>query len=175
MATTTEISGADTSATRTPIVVLSPAARGRLPFLVVAAVMVVAGGLVATVNGATEFAHGSWLAAYLVLVGGVAQIALGFGCLLLPGAACSRRLGRVQLGLWNLGALTVAAGVLADLFGLVLAGSIVVAAALAAFAQGTGPWRGTSERRVIAYRLLIAALIVSVLVGGVLAHTGPGG
>jgi hypothetical protein len=50
-------------------------------FLATAAAMVVAGGSVAAVNGASSFAHGSWLAAYLVLVGGVAQLLLGIGIL----------------------------------------------------------------------------------------------
>lgn len=159
-------------AQRPVILWLSPQARERLAFLAVAGAMIVAGGLVATVNGAAPFAHGSWLAAYLVLVGGVAQLALGFGCLLLPQARCPTTLRRMQLGLWNVGTLTVAAGVLADLFGVVLMGSIVVAAALACFAGGSGPPRDPGRRRVIVYRLLIGLLAVSVLVGGVLAHSG---
>ena len=39
-------------------------------FAAVAGAMIVAGGLIAAINSATPFAHGSWLAAYLVLVGG---------------------------------------------------------------------------------------------------------
>ncbi len=159
---------------RTAPLVLSPAARERLPFFAVAVVLIVAGGLVAAVNGAAQFAHGSWLAAYLVLVGGVAQLALGFGCLLLPQADCPPALGRLQLGLWNLGTLTVAGGVLSNLYGVVLAGSVIVAAALAAFARGGGPAADPGRRTVIAYRVLIGLLIISVLVGGALAHTSPG-
>lgn len=157
------------------MLVLGPAARGRLPLLTVAAVMIVAGGVVAAVNGAAAFAHGSWLAAYLVLVGGVAQLALGTGCLLLPQAECPPSIARLQLGLWNLGTLTVAGGVLGNLYGVVLAGSVIVAGALASFARGTGSSHGPGARRVIAYRLLIGLLIIGVLVGGVLAHTMPSG
>jgi hypothetical protein len=146
-----------------------------LVFLAVAGVMIVAGGLVAAVNGATSFAHGSWLAAYFVLVGGVAQSALGIGCLLLPQAECPPTLRRVQLGLWNVGTLTVAGGVLGNLFGVVLAGSIVVAAALVCFASGSGPMRNPGRNGVIVYRLLIGLLVISVLVGGGLAHGNPGG
>lgn len=40
-------------------------------FTAVARTMIVAGGVVAAINSAAPFAHGSWLAAYLVLVGGV--------------------------------------------------------------------------------------------------------
>jgi hypothetical protein len=158
-----------------PSLWLAPQTRERLPFLAVAAVMIVAGGLVATVNGAAPFAHGSWLAAYLVLVGGVAQLALGTGCLLLPQARCSTGLRWAQLGLWNLGTLSVAGGVLTDLFGVVLGGSILVAAALACFAAGSGPLRHPGRRRVIVYRLLIGLLAISVLVGGVLAHGSTAG
>src|SRR4051812_49961439 len=52
-------------------------------FVVLAVVMIVVGGLVAAVNSAAPFAHGSWLAAYLVLVGGFSQSVLcGGRCLL---------------------------------------------------------------------------------------------
>ncbi|MDE3131080.1 MAG: hypothetical protein KGL16_07985 [Acidobacteriota bacterium] len=149
---------------------LSPKARERLVFLAVAAVMIIGGGLVAAINGAASFAHGSWLAAYLVLVGGVAQLALGFGCLLLPRAECPPRLRRAQLWLWNVGILTVAAGVLTNLFGLVLTGSVVTATGLASFAGGGGRASNPGRNRVLAYRLVIGALAISVLVGGVLAH-----
>ena len=161
---------ADRGAHRSSILWLGPEARERLAFLAVAGVMIVTGGLVAAVNGATSFAHGSWLAAYLVLVGGVAQIALGFGSLLLPQAVCPPPLRRAQLGLWNVGTLTVAGGVLGNLFVLVLAGSIVVAVALASFASGSGPIRNPGRSGVIVYRLLIGLLAISVVVGGVLAH-----
>lgn len=152
---------------------LSPAARERLVFIAVGFVMIIAGGLVAAVNGAAAFAHASWLAAYLVLVGGVAQIALGVGCLTLPEPHCPPRLRALQLGLWNIGVLGVAAGVLANLFGVVLGGCVVVAGALVCFAAGSGPADDPGRTRVLAYRLLIAALAISVLVGGVLAHGHP--
>ena len=51
--------------------------RGAMAFGVVALICVVAGGLVAAVTGPLHLEHGSWAAAYLVLVGGVAQGALG--------------------------------------------------------------------------------------------------
>jgi hypothetical protein len=63
-----------TSERRGSVFSLSAPARERLAFVAVASALIVAGGLVAAVNGAAAFAHGSWLAAYLVLVGGVAQL-----------------------------------------------------------------------------------------------------
>ena len=63
-----------TSERRGSVFSLSAPARERLACVAVASALIVAGGLVAAVDGAAPFAHGSWLAAYLVLVGGVAQL-----------------------------------------------------------------------------------------------------
>lgn len=71
-----------------------PAPSPPIPFIATGGTLVVAGGLVAAVNSAAPFAHGSWLAAYLVLVGGVAQIALGVGAAALAPQRRSARLAR---------------------------------------------------------------------------------
>ena len=140
-----------------------------LLFVTLAGVLIVGGGLVAAVNSAAPFAHGSWLAAYLVLVGGVAQLVLGVGPLALPGRAGSILLRRTQLLLWNAGAAAVAIGVLADRIAVVLVGSVTVLIALACFVRGGGPIGAGARRRVLGYRAVILALAVSVAVGGVLA------
>lgn len=158
-----------------PVLWLSARAHARLVFVATAGAMIIAGGSVAAIDGASPFAHGAWLTAYLVLVGGVAQLLLGIGSLALPQPTGSVALKRAQVGLWNAGTLAVAAGVLSDLFGLVVAGSAVVAAALACFARDGGPVREPGRTRVLVYRLLICALLVSILVGGVLTRTSPGG
>lgn len=136
--------------------------------------MIVAGGLVAAINSAAPFAHGSWLAAYLVLVGGVAQLLLGVGCLGLPAPRLSARLRRTQLGLWNVGNAAVAGGVLGDLVGLVVGGSLVLLGALAGFALGAGPASSNARGRLILYRVAILGLGVSVVIGSVLANSSPG-
>jgi hypothetical protein len=136
--------------------------------------LIVAGGLVAAVNSAAPFAHGSWLAAYLVLVGGVAQLVLGAGPLLLPAPSRSRRLRRAQLVLWNAGSALVAVGVLTDARVVVLGGSALVLASLACSARAAGPVREPGRGRVIAYRGLIAVLAVSVVIGAALAGGSPG-
>src|SRR5690625_7957302 len=69
----------------------------------------VAGGLVSAVTGTLDLFQGSWAAAYLVLVGGIGQLALGW----VPGV-----LGRPTDGgsawavlfAWNLGNAAVLAG-----------------------------------------------------------------
>lgn len=139
-----------------------------LPFAVAGGTLIVAGGLVSAVNGATPFAHGSWLAAYLVLVGGVSQVALGLGPPALAAPEPSARLTRAQLVLWNAGSLVVPAGVLSGLSGLVVAGSVALLAALSGFAIGAR--RAAGRRRgALAYGALVAALGVSVFVGLALA------
>lgn len=138
----------------------------------IGAALIIAGGLVAAVNSATPFAHGSWLAAYLVLVGGVAQLALAAGPLLFPAPSSSRALARAQLGLWNAGTAIVAVGVFTDSNAVVIVGSLLVLGALGCFARGTGPALEPGRRLVLAYRLVIAVLAVSVFVGIVLSLAG---
>ncbi|MBS1884486.1 MAG: hypothetical protein JSS97_16190 [Actinobacteria bacterium] len=140
----------------------------------IAGSLIVAGGLVAAVNSATPFAHGSWLAAYLVLVGGVAQLALGLGPLLLPAPNFSPGLGRAQLALWNGGTAIVAIGVLTGASAVVVIGSVLVLAALGCFARSAGPAREPGRGRVLAYRLVIAVLAISVVIGIALAGRSPG-
>lgn len=138
------------------------------------AALIVAGGMVAAINSATPFAHGSWLAAYLVLVGGVAQLVLGFGRLALPVPASSERLRRAQVVLWNVGSLAVAAGVLTGVAAVVTLGSAVLLVALTCFAAGARSGRD-AHGLTIAYHLVLVVLAVSVIVGSALAHATPGG
>lgn len=150
---------------------LSSRARERLAFCAAGSMMIVAGGLTAAISDAVPFTHAAWLAAYLVLVGGVAQMILGLGWLALPQATVSARQRDAQLVLWNSGTLAVAAGVLSDLTGVVLLGSIVFVCGLASFARGSGPVGGARRRWVLSYRIFIWLLVISVIVGGVLART----
>jgi hypothetical protein len=148
-----------------------PALSPPTPFVGIAGVLVIAGGVVAAVNSAAPFAHGSWLAAYLVLVGGVAQIALGAGAAALAPGDRSARLAPAQLLLWNVGSIAVPGGVLAGERVLVALGSIALLAALAAFAASVRGTRAGAGRT--GYQLLIAALVISVLVGSTLGDAAP--
>ena len=146
--------------------------RSSATFALLGGALVVAGGLVAAINSATPFAHGSWLAAYLVLVAGVSQVLLGVGRLALLVREPPRRLIRAQLLLWNAGSVAVPAGVLADAALPVTAGSAALLAALACFAAGV---RGVPLRAgAVAYHALIVALAGSVIVGSALAGAAPG-
>jgi hypothetical protein len=143
-------------------------------FLASAGVLIVAGGGVAAVNSAAPFGHGSWLAAYLVLVGGVSQIVLRTGQLALGAPRLNRAVPLAQLVLWNLGSLAVPAGVLADVSALVTAGSVALLAALALFAFGARAMRREARGRSALYLALVVGLAVSVVVGSALADAAPG-
>jgi hypothetical protein len=143
-------------------------------FLASAGVLIVAGGAVAAVNSAAPFGHGSWLAAYLVLVGGVSQIVLSTGQVVLGTPRFARAVSPAQLVLWNLGSLAVPAGVLADWAWLVTAGSVALLAALALFAVGAGGMRPNARKRSVLYLAVVVGLAASVVVGSALADAAPG-
>src|SRR5699024_5312394 len=118
---------------------------------------IIAGGLVAAVTGPLDLAEGSWLAAYLVLVGGIAQLALGW----VPGVlGCSDAGdpgGWMPVVAWNAGS------------------GLVIVALLLALMQ----LRGRSEPRAAggavrllgwAYLAVLIVLVVSIPVGIALAH-----
>ena len=138
---------------------------------------IVAGGLVAAVTGPLGLDRGSWVAAYLVLVGGVAQLAFGW----VPGALgrwAGRRSAWVLVAAWNVGNALVITGTLTDSPVGVDAGSVLLVLALVlAIRDVGGPDRaqggpGARVRRLIgrAYLGLLIVLAVSIPVGIVLAH-----
>ena len=137
------------------------------------AVSIVLGGLVAAINSATPFDHGSWLAAYLVLVAGVSQLVLGIGSLALLANRPSPATTRMQLGLWNLGNVAVAGGVFAGAPAVVVAGSAALLVALASFAISVGRGRRDARGWVLAYHANVIALAVSVGIGCALAGATP--
>ena len=151
--------------------------RPSLPAFVVGAVCVVAGGLVAAVTGPLALVHGSWAAAYLVLVAGVAQIALAGGQALLARHPVSRRLMLMEFAGWNLGNAAVIAGTLWGAELLVNFGGALLVVALGALLVATRSGSGQVDavahgRRMalLAVRALVALLLVSIPVGLWLAH-----
>lgn len=147
-------------------------ASGRL-----AAALVLAAAVAAAAQAIVTFEHGWWLVAYLVLVGGLAQLLLSPGAGWLasrtqaPRSPARRRWWAI--GLWNTGAVAVPAGVLTSDASLVLAGSLLLLAALAVFATDLRWTAGRARYPAPAWKraqcALIVFLAVSVLVG---AHLG---
>lgn len=139
---------------------------------------VVLGGLVAAVTEPLDLAHGSWLAAYLVLVGGVAQCAMGRALSRRPDAM---RPGRswAQIGCWNLGNAAVVGATLAGEPLVVDLGSALLVIALAIAWRAARPGAGTASRPAmgrlpaladVAYRTLLLVLAVSIPVGMTLSQ-----
>lgn len=138
-------------------------------FVIVGSTCVVAGGLVAAVTGPTDFEHGSWLAAYLVLVGGVAQIVLGAGQAWLARRAPPARSTRSEALSWNIGAVAVVLGTLWSEPALTTAGGTASMVALGLFVAGVRRVRPSSRRVGLLYRGIVGIVLVSVPVGVVLA------
>ena len=114
-----------------------------------------------------------WASAYLVLVVGVAQVALGIGLGLLAGASLGRRELAWVFALFNLGNAAVLAGTLLDgvLGGsvwIVDAGGALLAAAMALLLYLV---RGAARGWLLgAFVAVVAVILVSMPVGLVLAR-----
>jgi hypothetical protein len=123
------------------------------------------------------FAHGTWLVAYLVLVGCAAQLLLGRGqAAVLAAAGRATPPGRVrlaQVALWNLGVVAVPAGVLAGSRLLVVVGSVSLLAAMASLWRCVRPALGRQRWLGPSYVALLVAMTSSVFVGTALAWDTP--
>ncbi len=140
-------------------------------FTIVGVAAITAGGLfsAATARGASY--HSAWFVAYLVLVVGIAQVALGAGQLALAESAPSVALVVSELVLFNLGNTGVLAGTLLALPFLVDAGSVLLVVALALFVWGVR-LPGRHGWALWGYRSLVVLLLVSVAIGVFFAHEG---
>jgi hypothetical protein len=148
----------------------APSSRWRpsAPLLAAGAVSIIAGGLAAAVTGPTGWEHGSWVAAFLVLVAGVAQIGLAVAQVELTAIPATARVAAVECALWNAGCLTVIAGTLVSNPVAVAIGSAALVATLAMSSLAVrAPVR--HPRLTLAYRTLIIVLLASIPVGVALA------
>jgi hypothetical protein len=144
-------------------------------FVVVGVGSVMAGGLTAAASRPTGFGHGSWLAAYLVLVGGVAQIALGAGQAVLAAQPPSTNRVMVELAAWNAGLLGVVLGTLGPAVAVTMAGGLATSGALVSFLGGVRRSGVVVPVRVLhLYRTLAAFVLVSTPVGLAMAWSRRG-
>lgn len=144
--------------------------RPSVPLLTAGSVAIIAGGLAAAVTGPTEWDHGSWAAAFLVLVTGVAQIGLGAAQAHLAPVTPGIGFAAVECALWNAGCLAVIVG---TLLSAPIAVSIGSALLVAALGMSTFAVRGTGGRRLllVLYRALLIVLLMSIPIGTTLAWT----
>ncbi len=140
------------------------------PFRVLGTAWVIAGGLVAAVTSPLQLAHGSWAAAYQVLVAGVAQNAFGTAQRALAPTQPSSRVVAAELLTWNLGSAAVIGGTLIRNPYVVDCGGLLLVAALAIMIRTV---RGKGEGPAWAlwiYRILLVVILVSIPIGLTLAH-----
>ena len=141
--------------------------------VVAGACCVVLGGVVAAVTGPLELDKGSWLAAYLVLVCGVAQYAIGQAWARPAEQLDPRVLGWTQVASWNLGNAAVIGGTLTDIPLLVDIGALLLVIGLGIALRPVHSTAGQDSMSRLAsraYRGLLLLLLVSIPVGVGLAH-----
>ncbi|HET8795251.1 MAG TPA: hypothetical protein VFM62_02640 [Arthrobacter sp.] len=140
------------------------------PFRVLGAAWIISGGLVAAVTGPMRLEHGSWAAAYQVLVAGVAQYAFGTAQAALAPVSPSRRKIAAELVAWNVGSAAVIGGTVVRMPFIVDGGGLLLVVALALMihtvrGKGSGP-----KWALWTYRILLVVILVSIPIGLTLAH-----
>lgn len=142
-----------------------------LPLLIVGGVSIVAGGLVAAVTGPAGWDRGAWVAAFLVLVVGVAQVGAGAGQTYL--APISRPLAFVaaEAACWNLGCVAIIVGTLVSSPVAVTIGSAFLVVALVMSAVAVTGSSGRHRPLLWSYRALLVVLVVSIPIGVTLSWT----
>lgn len=138
-------------------------------FVMIGSVCIVVGGLVAAVTRPTGFELGSWLAAYLVLVGGVAQIALGGGQAWLADDPPAPVAIRAEVAAWNAGVVATAVGTLTGAPIVTTFGGVASVVALVLFLAGVRRAGSAPSWARVLYRAVAAIVLISTPVGLALA------
>jgi len=146
----------------------TPRDRARLaaPFLIVGVACVIVGGVTAAVTAHASSEHATWASAYLVLVAGVAQGALGVGQAQLVDQCPTPRRMASELISWNLGNGAVIAGTVIGTTLVVDVGGGLLGVALVLFAVAA---RGRRGWLFALYRAVIVIVLVSIPIGLILA------
>ena len=135
-----------------------------LPMLIVGGVGVISGGLVAAITGPTSWQHGSWVAAFLVLVVGVGQIGIASGQALLACGPSANGNMAAECGSFNVGCALIIGGTLIAAPPVVSAGSALLMSALVI--STTEVRRADGPRSILVlYRTLLLVLLVSIPIG----------
>ncbi|HET7414823.1 MAG TPA: hypothetical protein VFI97_03905 [Arthrobacter sp.] len=155
---------------------LSPALQTSSPglFKVIGTAWIVSGGLVAAVTSPLRLEHGSWAAAYSVLVAGVAQYAFGTAQGALAPSRPSDRTIAAELAAWNFGSAAVIGGTVVRVPLIVDGGGLLLVVALALMIR-TVRGRGSGPAWALwTYRILLVVILVSIPIGLTLAHLRAG-
>ncbi len=109
-----------------------------LPFAIVGALCIIAGGLLAATTASAPTQNTAWTTAYLVLVGGAAQVGLGLGRAVFA-AGTSAPAVAVQVAGWNIGNAAVLVGTWLGLTALVDLGGALLVSTLFLMTRGLWP------------------------------------
>ena len=145
-----------------------------LPCRLLAGVWIITGGLVAAVTGPLGLEHGSWSAAFQVLVGGVLQAGMGVAQHALTARHLSRRTLLAEMLTWNLGCLAVIGGTLLTAPLLVDAGGLLLVATMVLMIRAVGRGAQGPAWALWTYRTVLVLTMVSIPIGLVLAHLRAG-
>lgn len=143
-------------------------------FIAIGTLCIIAGGMLSAVTAHSPTRHATWAAAFLVLVVGVAQAALGTGQALLASRKPGRRLVAMEVLAYNVGSLLVLGGTLSGKLVLLDVGSVLLALALVLFFRGVNGAETHHGRLLLLYRVLLAVVLLSIPVGVLLAHRRAG-
>lgn len=150
------------------------------PYIVAGFTCIVAGGLLAAATAYVTTQKTAWATAYIVLVGGIAQIGLGAAVAWLAPTAPRRFAWWAFIG-WNIGNACVLAGQMTGVLLVTDLGTVVLIAALVIvlIAAGDRGARGGAEKAMPphpavlwAFRSLVLLLAVTMPIGVILAHIG---
>jgi len=145
-----------------------------LPFRLLALAWVITGGLTAAVTGPLGLEHGSWSAAFQVLVGGVMQGVLGAAQHRLAPRSPGRGVLLAELLTWNVGALAVIGGTVAAAPLLVDAGGVLLVVTMVLMIRAVGRDAQGPRWLLWLFRAGLVLTAVSIPVGLVLSHLRAG-
>lgn len=142
------------------------------PFAVAGAGAIVGGGVLASAIAApAPTRHGVWAVAYLVLVLGVGQLVIGAGRVLLAAEPPTSGRMTILAAAYNASGAAIMLGVVTDHVAVFQAGCALLFGALIESFYGV---RRSARRGwpLLAYRLIIAALIISIPIGMLITTAG---
>jgi nitrite reductase (NO-forming) len=145
-------------------------------FMPFALAMLAAAAIAFLASFATATEELRWLALHLAFLGGVSQLIVGVGqffvCAYLATVPPKPALLKLQLAVWNVGALMVGTGGAAGVDPLAEAGALVIVSGVALFAAGLEYMRRRSLRKawwaLLWYYAAAASLAVGALLGALL-------
>lgn len=143
--------------------------RSAIPFAVIAIISIIAGGFISAVTAFSPSYTASWAVAYLILVAGVAQLALGAGQIWLAAKPPSKSLVIAEIVAFNLANIATLLGTIISSLALVYFGAVLMIISLALFLRGV--WIADRKHILLlyAYRAIVFILMVSAGIGLVIA------